>query len=173
MTKSGSSSHLKETKIHFFALFLSEGKTSAHPWFWRKWDTVPKSFSLTRLLLCKTWRLGVLLLPSLPSVIFFFYTSGQGQYPGCTQLPFPSVASFVLLWFPLWKGNPTACSMGSCTLCTLLRVPSCSNPKASSNSLLSSPLSWHQKSATFANAGVQQVRFLHNMQGILELTNEN
>lgn len=67
---------------------------------------MPMSFSLACPLLCETGRLGVLLLSSLPSV-FFFYTFGQGTYPRCTQLPFPSVASFALLQLPQGKGNPT------------------------------------------------------------------
>jgi len=39
--------------------------------------------------------------------------------------------------------------------------------------LFSAHPSPHRECATFANAGVQQVRFLHNTQPVSELTSEN
>lgn len=68
---------------------------------------------------------------------------------------------------PSAKGNPTA---HSCNLFTLLRVASSFLQQPKSQHQPSSQLirHWHHECAMFADAGAQQVRFLHNTWSVSE-----
>lgn len=97
---------------------------------------------------------------------YFFIPLGRAEDPGSHRYLSPRISSFVLLQFPLWKGDPAASSTGSSSGC-FAEGPVAASPK---NSSFFSP---HFKRAKFTDAGVQQVRFLHNTLGVLQLTKDN